>query len=326
VALIPENERHRLQIAAGTLGRDRGHQFEKDLASAISKLSLVHTDFENHENKNRVIGNPAIEIVKYIAFDLGLSKIDNIQAYWLGGLATSGLGDLIHAPDGSKISRSKTDVLISIKNMSNVYTKGISVKTCNSNKPTNDQLYFTTASAFSNLLRRNKVPISDDAEIALRMFCGDEGYRPMDKIDTSSRLSDPERWFFEELPDKGRKELIYMFTDYQADITHILLKLAYLDDPHPPDYLLHLAVQVENIDKADLAIFSIEELIYFSNNYGGFSTKEYQIRKGRFKDDPNTHLAPRFGFIQFQRGGQKQHPTQLQFNLMAGYFNHLDEK
>tara|TARA_R100000808_G_scaffold23266_1_gene51440 strand:- start:49 stop:249 length:201 start_codon:yes stop_codon:yes gene_type:complete len=32
------------------------------------------------------------------------------------------------------------------------------------------------------------------------------------------------------------------------------------------------------------------------------------------------HEAPRFGIIQMQRGGQKQHPTQLQFNLEAGYF------
>lgn len=32
------------------------------------------------------------------------------------------------------------------------------------------------------------------------------------------------------------------------------------------------------------------------------------------------HKAPKFGVVQMQRGGQKQHPTQLQFNLKAGYF------
>ena len=56
-------------------------------------------------------------------------------------------------------------------------------------------------------------------------------------------------------------------------------------------------------------------------NYSGFSHKEYSVRKGSFKDPEGVkHQAPRFGIIQMQRGGQKQHPTQLQFNLQAGYF------
>lgn len=47
----------------------------------------------------------------------------------------------------------------------------------------------------------------------------------------------------------------------------------------------------------------------------------YAVRKGTYKDPLGVqHEAPRFGIVQMQRGGQKQHPTQLQFNLKAGYF------
>jgi len=67
----------------------------------------------------------------------------------------------------------------------------------------------------------------------------------------------------------------------------------------------------------------MNEIVELSHTYSGFILSEYVIRKGTYKNDNNTHLAPRFGFIQFQRGGQKQHPTQLQFNLKAGYFRHI---
>ena len=49
--------------------------------------------------------------------------------------------------------------------------------------------------------------------------------------------------------------------------------------------------------------------------------KGYSVRKGQYRDPEGAeHEAPRFGIVQMQRGGQKQHPTQLQFNLKAGYF------
>jgi len=325
MALIPENERHRMQIAAGKLGRDRGHQFEKDLAAAIAATDWEGSDFNGHVNQHRVIGHPALEIVKYVATDLGLKTVDHVDAWWLGGLATSGLGDILHSPEGDMISRSKTDVLLSIHSNGKEYVKGISVKTCGKKTPTNDQLYFTTAVAFSELLRRNGIEWSEAAEMALRMFCGDKGFRPCDMNDVSDRLADPERWFFEELPNDGRQDIEKTLSNKQGDVSRVLLQLAYSDDPHPPEYVLHLTVKPESIDSADLALFSVDELIQFSNRHAGFFTKGYVIRKGRFKHDPAQHLAPRFGFVQFQRGGQKQHPTQLQFNLKAGYFNHLKE-
>lgn len=323
MALIPKNEQHRLQIIAGTLGRDRGHAFEKELAATISKVQWSQADFIDYETNNRVIGNPAVEIIKYIVKTLGLNRIDSIKAYWLGGLATSGLGDVLQMADGTTISRSKTDVLVSLSSRGKQFVKGITVKTCNKNTPTNDQLYFTTASAFAELLRRNGVPFSVDAEVALKMFCGDRGYRPLDQVDVARRLSDPERWFFEELPTKGREDIASTLGQYQDEVTRILLQLAYPGDPLPPEYLMHITVKPIDIDKADLVLFTIDELVRFSSKFAGFHVKEYEIRKGRFKGDPSVHLAPRFGYVQFQRGGQKQHPTQLQFNLMAGYFNHL---
>lgn len=155
------------------------------------------------------------------------------------------------------------------------------------------------------------------------MFCGDPGFRPRDSDRASSRKSDPDRWFFEELPQEGRMEIEGVFGTRQADITRLLLQLAYPNDPHPPEFLLHITKKAADITAADLALFSIDELIQKSCCFGSFSLKPYRIRKGRFKDDENTHFAPRFGFVQFQRGGQKQHPTQLQFNLQAGYFGQL---
>jgi hypothetical protein len=323
VSLTPKNKRHRLQIEAGTIGRKRGHQFEKDLAEAISAISLKEVDLRKHVNANRVLGNPALEITKYIAKNLGLSRVDRADAWWLGGLATSGLGDILHTSGGERIRRSKTDVLVSLREGERKYVRGVSVKTCSKNTPTNDQLFFTTASAFSELLRSHQIRFSKEAEKALKMFCGDVGYRPMDLNAVSQQSRNPERWFFEELPEKGRRDIENALNRYQAQISRILLQLAYSEDPHPPEYLLHLTVKPADVDEASLALFTIDELIAFSCRYTGFHTKEYLVRKGRFRGDRSVHLAPRFGFVQFQRGGQVQHPTQLQFNLQAGYFNHL---
>lgn len=323
MALIPKDEQHRLQILAGTLGRDRGHAFERELAVTISKTQWSEADFFDYRRQNRVVGNPAVEITKFVANTLDLQRIDHVRAYWLGGLATSGLGDMLQMPNGATISRSKTDVLMSLLSQGREFVRGLTIKTCSTSTPTNDQLYFTTASAFAGLLRRSGIPFSDDAEVALKMFCGDKGYRPVDQVDVIHRLSDPERWFFEELPRKAREEVSATLGEYQRQVTRILLQLAYPQDPIPPEFLMHITVKPIDIDRSDLALFTIDELVEFSSRFAGFHVREYVIRKGRFKGDPAVHVAPRFGYIQFQRGGQKQHPTQLQFNLMAGYFNHL---
>jgi hypothetical protein len=65
-------------------------------------------------------------------------------------------------------------------------------------------------------------------------------------------------------------------------------------------------------------------LVELSYNYCKFEKKKYSVRKGSYKDPEGVqHDAPRFGIVQMQRGGQTQHPEQLQFNLQAGYFYNI---
>jgi hypothetical protein len=251
------------------------------------------------------------------------------EAKWLGGLATAKAGDKILGDDGQAITKSKSDILISFFDKDGKPTHlGVSIKTCSKATPTNAQLFFTTASAFCDILRMNGVAVSEEAEKALKMFCGDAGYRPTDTLNAkqlAERKSDPFRWFWEELQPVGKQEWEKMFAAQHDRIAEILLRLAYKLDPFPPSYVLHQTKGCADFFSAEVAIYSVGELVALSRKYGTFELKPYFIRKGSNKGDPNQHFAPRFGIIQMQRGGQKQHPTQLQFNLKAGYFYDLEE-
>lgn len=109
--------------------------------------------------------------------------------------------------------------------------------------------------------------------------------------------------------------------EHQDDITRLLLQKAYIEDPFVPEYLVHKTKKSADWIDTEVAVYSIEELIALSRRYQGFATRPYSVRKGNHKDPAGvTHLAPRFGVVQMQRGGQAQHPEQLQFNLEAGYF------
>jgi predicted transcriptional regulator len=204
-------------------------------------------------------------------------------------------------------------------------TIGVSTKQCNNNMPTNAQLYFTTARGFSKLLLDNNITVSEAAVRALRQFCGDEGFRPSDDTRLSGkRLTDPRRYFWEEIDAVGRLEWEKLFSSHQDAISRLLFQKAYINDPFVPDYLVHKTRSAASWNETEIAIYSIQELVTLSRAYQGFATREYSVRKGRHKDPAGvTHLAPRFGVIQMQRGGQKQHPEQLQFNLAAGYFYRL---
>ena len=97
-----------------------------------------------------------------------------------------------------------------------------------------------------------------------------------------------------------------------------------MNDPFVPDYLIHKTKLSIGWEETEVAIYSINELVALSAAYGGFSTEPYSVKKGSYKDPVGIkHEAPRFGIIQMQRGGQQQHPEQLQFNLKAGYFYKL---
>lgn len=327
MALIPIDEKHRLQILAGTLGRLRGHDFEKYLTQAINDIDWSLTDTTSLGAGHLHVGAPAKNLIAYILNAMGIdqSDVQEIQAWWLGGLATLNKGDLVIS-DGIVVAKSKSDILLRITTSTSENTIGVSVKSCNKKSPTNDQLYFTTATGFVNLLKQNHLIVSDEFLNGMKMFCGDIGFRPFDllsKEELANRKSDPSRFFFEELPDVNKTSIVDFFTNYQEQVTRILLQKAYLNDPYEPEFVIHQTKKYDSIDTLESAIFTTDELIGYSQKSSSFSTKEYVIRKGTYKSDDSVHQAPRFGFIQFQRGGQKQHPTQLQFNLQAGYFYKL---
>lgn len=321
MALIPKNQVHANQIRAGITGRKKGHKFEYLLAQEINKLSLQ--SFEITDNRHLYTGNPALILMSFVEKKFNL-KIKSCTAYWLGGLATSGVGDVFFTKNGKEVKKSKSDVLLELK-LKDGTSKiiGVSVKTCSKKTPTNDQIFFTTANAFCNLLEENSILVTEDARKGMEMFCGTIGFRPIDLLEKSQlnkRISDKNRFYWEEIPEKALRDWEYIFSHFQDEITRILFQKAYKDDPFYPEILLHQIVQYEDFNNCPIAIYTIDEIISISHYYSGYTYSTYRIKKGSNINDKNEHLAPRFGFIQFQRGGQKQHPTQLQFNLKSGYF------
>ena len=325
MALKARNSAHKQQIEAGTKGRKRGHKFEELLTKAINECDINKIDYTATATGHLYRGNPAVLLLSYIARSYSI-EIIKVHAWWLGGLATSGDGDVIIDEHGNPITKCKSDVVIEITHKEGVFRTGISVKTCSKKTPTNDQMYFTTASAFCKLLEDNGVAVSSAAKEGLSQFCGDAGYRPLDKMSSDAlteRKSDPRRYYWEELSAQAQTDWAEIFQKYQDHISQLLFQKAYKSDPYPPDFLFHQTVKYDSFDECPVALFTICEIVKLSREHCGYVLTPYKIRKGTYKNDPNEHLAPRFGFIQFQRGGQKQHPTQLQFNLKAGYFNHL---
>jgi hypothetical protein len=314
---------HAEQIRAGTVGRLKGHRFEKQLTEWLNAFS-VSEDLSQGQRSHIVTGHPAIELVRYICQTEKISGIKGMKAWWLGGLATAREGDLVKGDWQEPVRKSKSDVVleITIQNGKS-FKRGISVKTCDKKTPTNDQLFLSTAVGFCDLLRSHGISVSPKAKEALRMFCGDNGFRPLDllmKGDLEKRRANPERFFWEEMRTDGRKQWEKILAENQKLITAILLQKAYPGDPFEPEYLMHQMVRYSDVNKCPLAIFKIDELVDFSSMYAGFRKKEYRVPKGRYKNDPNTHEAPRFGFVQFQRFGNVQNAMELQFNLKAGYF------
>ncbi len=326
MALKAKNKAHASQISAGTKGRNTGHSFEKSIANDINQLckSTVNTV---PTPTNILKGNPGLLLVSFILNRLKISSFISIKAYCLGDLATS---ETKHDPlivDGIVITKSKSDILIVIDEGKPKHRLiGVSVKQCNTKSPTNAQLYFTTARAFLDLLEQNCFSISPNAITALRQFCGDIGFRPIDNKSITNRITDNRRFFWEEIDAKGRIYLENLITKHQAEISKLLLQKAYSKDPISPEFVMHKTRSSSSPNQVEVALYSIDELIGYSCQYRGFELKPYSVRKGSFKDPSGvTHLAPRFGIIQMQRGGQAQHPEQLQFNLESGYFYKLQE-
>lgn len=327
MALTPLDEVHALQIQAGILGRSTGHKFEDSITSEINKFTypISVTPFKScHLFQD----DPAKLLLNYIGVHRGFRSITSASALSTGALATSEAGKQWLSIHGANVSRCKSDLVITLSgDCSPAITVGVSTKQCNNKTPTNAQLYFTTARGFAKLLSSNGIAVSDTAIQALRQFCGDTGFRPCDSPSALvGRTIDPRRFFWEEIDQVGRTELEHILSSKQDDISTLLLQKAYIDDPFVPEYLLHKTRRSDTWAKTEVAIFSIAELVALSRHYQGFATKPYSVRKGSYKDPVGiTHLAPRFGIIQMQRGGQQQHPEQLQFNLEAGYFYKIQQ-
>lgn len=165
----------------------------------------------------------------------------------------------------------------------------------------------------------------DEAVVALRMFCGEDGFRPLDTLkNVRERKCDPRRWFWEELPQAGKRALEQLFRTHQDEITRFLLQKAYRGDQFIPEFLLHKTKKPKPKSPVETAIYPIETLLTLSREYKGFEKTPYRVKKGSYPDPPGIqHEAPRFGVVQFQRLGNQQNATELQFNLKAGYFYYL---
>jgi hypothetical protein len=322
MALTPIDSVHALQIQAGLLGRKAGHEFEDNITNDIN--SLIYPILQVGQPAGHVFrGAPGILLLTYIAAREGLAGVKSAIAISTGALATSEEGKRYLSINGVAVARCKSDLVLTIQSTcGRNLTVGVSTKQCNNPTPTNAQLYFTTARGFANLLQNNGIAVSVNAVTALRQFCGDSGFSPADNPGGHiGRQTDPRRYFWEEIDLAGRSEWEHLFTTQQDQISRLLLQKAYLNDPFVPDYILHKTKAAPALNQTEVAIYTVEELIALSRRYQGFALRPYSVRKGSYPDPAGVnHLAPRFGVIQMQRGGQAQHPEQLQFNLEAGYF------
>lgn len=317
-ATAPQN-----QVKAGTSGRKRGHAFEMQLASDINGLPMP---FSHNGIKLGIIniGEPHKILLLKILELIGWNTVDKVTAYATGPLATAQGGAKAVTVAGHPISSSKSDLIVELQLGADTKVIGVSVKQCSKKSPTNAQLFFTTATAFYNLLNSHNIPLSTSALDALKQFCGDKGFTPLDSMNCTNRVSTPHRYFWEETNIAGRLELENVFSSHQDEITKLLLERGYPNDPFPPEIIFHKTKAAQSPATQEVAVMSMNEFLAYSKAYGGFSCDKYRVKKGRYKEPADIeHLAPRFGVIQMQRGGQKQHPTQLQFNLKSGYFYHL---
>ncbi len=257
------------QRKAGTLGRKRGHSYEAKISEAINAFQTPFSITDETKGYPKH-GNPQEILVNKLLQYLGWKKCTFIKAYCTGGLATAESGDKTLIIEGKSINSSKSDIIVVIKNEDSTRTIGVSIKQCNNIHPTNDQLFFTTATAFHELIVRNGFNLSNNALIAMKQFCGDLGYRPIDSNDCIGRISSPERYFWEEIDKKGQKEWETLFRNHQDEVTRLLLQKGYAQDPFPPEIILHKTKKTDSSDE-EIAIFSTDEFISLSKNMENFN-------------------------------------------------------
>ena len=318
MALKAKDQKHAAQIQAGIGGRATGHRFEDDLAERMKQIKMPFRPQLPTPSGCVFKGNAAELLLSFILAKEKIEEVTEIDAVALGKLATSETGDKVLKVEGKDVRRSKSDLVVTVQAGKKRLTFGVSVKLCNNNA----QLFLTTAKKFCEQLRKIGIKVSAKAEKELQRFCGDEGFRPIDLPDKSeNRKVNKERWFWEEMEKDVQAEWATILKDKQDDITRFLLCEAYEDDPFQPKLLLHQAAKPAAGKDEEVALFSMTDLIRLSREHSSFNTREYSVRKGSHKDPAGVrHLAPRFGIVQFQRFGNVQNATELQFNLKARYY------
>lgn len=284
MALSARDAKHGAQIEAGIQGRKGGHSFEAALAEEISGLKFPFT-VKPQASGYLYHGDLASNLVNVILSDLRLPQADEVAAFSVGALATQESGQKWLVVNGIEVRRCKSDVIVVLDAGGKSITKGVSVKQCNNVSCTNAQLFCTGARGFCDSLLKAGIDIGDEAVTALRMFCGENGYRPIDILpDVKKRISDPRRWFWEELPATGKAQLEKLFTDRQDEITRFLLQKTYAGDQFAPEYLLHKTKRVPEGTPIEAAIYPIDTLITLSRAYNGFEKAFYRVRKGSYPD------------------------------------------
>ena len=320
MALSPKDSKHALQILAGQIGRKKGHEFEFELAKLINTINKKISVSPSIEGV--FLDHPEEALIKKCLSICKWTSYDKVEAIALGALATAEEGKKWLKVNGIEVKASKSDILLNIYSGVEVKTVGVSVKQCGAKKPTNPQLFLSTARAFCSLLRRNGITVSENAEVAMRQFCGDIGFRPVDdEAIMKTRKSNPVRFFWEEINKAGLAEWGLLFTKQQDKITRLLLQKAYLNDPFSPEIVIQKTKKVES-GPNEYAIYSVDELVSKSKKYSGFiTTLKTEVSKSSYTSPKGVkHECPKFGIVQMQRFGNKQNATQLQFNLKAGYF------
>src|SRR5688572_15639384 len=113
MALDPVDEIHALQIQAGPLGRRAGHSIEDSIAREINSLTFPYRP-DPHPVGHVFTGDPAMLLLAYIAERLKINKITSSTAISTGALATSEEGKKWLSVNGAKISRCKSDIVVTM--------------------------------------------------------------------------------------------------------------------------------------------------------------------------------------------------------------------
>lgn len=254
MALYVNDKRRKQQIEAGTKGRLKGHQFEEDVTNELNNLRLGEFDYSiNLKTPNVYQGNPAVALVEHISKDKK-QQIVQLKAYWLGGLATAGAGAELKNEDGEIITGSKSDVVVDVTYSGGVRESiGVSVKSCGNNA----QVALTTSTTFCEMLRANNIPVSEEAEIGLKMFCGESGYSPKDgyiPADVSNipspRGARPERWYWENYRQQFRKSGARYLQIIKIKLRYLLCKKqTHIKQIHLNHHIFYMSVQIIQLFK-----------------------------------------------------------------------------